>query len=103
MEPVFQAMADPTRRGLMARLRDEGALSVTDLAGPLPMSRQAVTKHLEVLGDAGLLDVEWRGRVKLHRLNPEPLRAVSDWLAPYAAAWDRRLARLRRHLEEASE
>jgi DNA-binding transcriptional ArsR family regulator len=98
METVFQAVADGTRRGLLARLRREGALSLSALAEPLPMSRQAVTKHLRALSEAGLVDVEWRGRVKLHRLNAEPLRAVSDWLAPYAAAWDRRLARLRRHL-----
>lgn len=100
MDLVFQAVADATRRGLLARLRDEGALSVTALARPLPMSRQAVSKHLEALGDAGLVDVEWQGRVKLHRLNPEPLLGMSDWLAPYEAAWDRRLARLEKHLKE---
>jgi DNA-binding transcriptional ArsR family regulator len=99
VNPVFQAVSEPTRRSLLGRLRDEGELSLAALAAPLPMSRQAVTKHLEALQDAGLVEVEWRGRTKLHRLNAEPLRAVSDWLSPYAAAWDRRLHRLRRHLE----
>lgn len=100
MEPVFQAIAEPTRRHLLATLRLGRALSLTELAAPLSMTRQAVSKHLDVLGRAGLVEVEWRGREKLHRLNPAPLRAVEDWLAPYAAAWDRRLARLQRHLEE---
>ncbi len=75
-------------------------MSLNELAAPLAMSRQAVTKHLATLEHAGLVEIEWKGRVKLHRLNAEPLKAVEDWLAPYSAAWDRRLDRLRRHLEE---
>lgn len=100
MEPVFQALAEPTRRQLLARLLEEGALSLSDLAAPLAISRQAVTKHLDVLREASLVEVEWRGRERLHRLDPEPLRVVDEWLAPYAAAWDRRLERLRKHLED---
>lgn len=84
----------------MAHLRDAGPLSLSELAAPVAMSRQAVTKHLGVLESAGLVEIEWRGRLKFHRLNPEPLRAISQWLAPYEAEWDRRLARLRQHLEE---
>ncbi len=99
MELVFQALAEPTRRELLKRLREAKALTLSELAAPLAMSRQAVTKHLGVLEAAGLVEVEWRGREKLHRLNAEPLKAVDRWLAPYAAAWDRRLERLRRHLE----
>ena len=63
------------------------------------MSRQAVTKHLVLLEDVGLIEQEWRGRERLHRLTATPLQAVDAWLAPYAAAWDRRLARLQRHVE----
>jgi DNA-binding transcriptional ArsR family regulator len=100
MSLAFDAMADPTRRTLLERLRLGGPASVTDLAEGLPMSRQAVTKHLEVLRRAGLLRVAWRGRERIHELDATPLRDVSDFLAPYAAAWDERLARLERHLED---
>lgn len=100
MESIFHALAEPTRRQLLERLREEGALSVSELAAPLAISRQAVTKHLTVLRETGLVEVEWRGRERLHHLNAEPLRVVEEWLAPYSAAWDRRLERLRKHLEE---
>ncbi len=101
MDPVFHAVGEPTRRALLERLRESEALTLSELAAPMAISRQAVTKHLAVLEAAGLVEIEWRGREKLHRLNPQPLAAVDAWLAPYAAAWDRRLERLRRHLEEA--
>lgn len=100
MDTVFQAVADPTRRGILERLRAEGALSIQELARPLPMSRQAVTKHLDLLRDAGLVRTERAGRQRLHRLDAAPLKEVGTWLAPYAEAWDRRLARLKRYLEE---
>jgi DNA-binding transcriptional ArsR family regulator len=93
-------MADPTRRVLLERLRLGGPASLTDLADGLPMSRQAVTKHLDVLRRAGLLRITRRGRERVHELDAAPLRHVSEFLAPYAAAWDERLARLERHLEE---
>ena len=99
MVDPFASISDPTRRGLLERLRREGALSVTELAEPLPISRQAVTKHLDVLENSGLIEHEWRGRARVHRLRAEPLREVDDWLAPYAAAWDQRLARLETYLE----
>ncbi len=95
----FAAISDPTRRGILERLRREGALSVKQLADPLPISRQAVTKHLDLLERSGLIEHERRGRERAHRLKAEPLREIDDWLAPYAAAWDERLARLKQHLE----
>ena len=100
MHDVFAAVADPTRRQIMDLLRPGRAFSVKELAKPLPMSRQAVTKHLGVLEAAGLVEHEWSGRERRHRLKPQPLQELDDWLEPYAAAWDRRLARLRQHLEE---
>jgi DNA-binding transcriptional ArsR family regulator len=100
MEAVFRALAEPTRRGLLARLLGDGDLSLNDLASPLAISRQAVTRHLEVLCEAGLVDIEWRGRQRFHRLNPEPLKTVEDWLLPYSEAWDRQLDRLHQHLKE---
>lgn len=96
---VFAAVADPTRRSILGRLRGEGALSVSSLANVLPISRQAVTKHLDVLEKAGLIRKRVQGRERLHELEARPLREVDDWLAPYAAAWDERLERLRIHLD----
>ena len=97
---AFEAMADPTRRHLLERLRRDGPLSLSQLTDGLPMTRQAVTKHLERLREAGLLRIERRGRERIHELDPEPIREVAEFLAPYAAAWDERLARLTMHLEE---
>ena len=100
MDAVFVAVADPTRRLLLERLRHRGWASIQDLGEGLPMTRQAVTKHLDVLRDAGLVRVRRDGRERLHELEPAPLQAVDDWLRPYAEAWDERLAALRRHLGE---
>ena len=99
MSDVFAAVADTTRRGILERLRTEGALSISALSDGLPMTRQAVTKHLKILGEAGLIDKSVRGRERLHTLAGDPLREVSDWLAPYEAGWDERLDRLRSHLK----
>ncbi len=99
MVDPFAAISDPTRRGILERLRQDGALSVTELAEPLPISRQAVTKHLDILERSGLIEHEWRGRRRVHLLKAEPLQEIDDWLAPYAAAWDERLARLEKYLE----
>ena len=96
----FEALADPTRRALLDRCAGGGALSLSQLAYQLPMTRQAVTKHLDALSDAGLVSVSRRGRERLHSLNAAPLREIDAWLAPYAAAWDQRLERLQAHLEE---
>ena len=99
MSDVFAAVADTTRRGILERLRRGGPLSITELSAGLPISRQAVTKHLAVLADAGLIEQTRRGRERLHRLSGKPLKEVSDWLAPYEAEWDARLERLRRHVD----
>ena len=100
MSDTFLAISDPTRRRILNRLRTQGSLSVTELAEPLSMTRQAVTKHLDVLEGAGLLEHSRQGRKRIHRLKAQPLEDVAEWLAPYAAAWDRRLSRLQAHLEE---
>lgn len=101
MNTVFEAVADPTRREILDRLRAEGPLSVTDVADPLEMTRQGATKHLDVLAESGLVRIRREGRRRMHELDPDPLREVEDWMAPYAAEWDRRLERLRRHLGRA--
>lgn len=101
MNDVFTALADPTRRAILDRLREAGSLSVSEIAEPVAMTRQAVTKHLDLLEEAGLVRHERVGRERRHVLTAERLRDVDDWLAPYAAEWDRRLERLRSHLSDA--
>jgi len=95
---VFEALADPNRRFLLEELgRREGA-TATELAAQLPVTRQAVTKHLAVLADAGLVERERVGRETRYRPTPEPLEAAIAWMARVGGEWDVRLARLRRYL-----
>jgi DNA-binding transcriptional ArsR family regulator len=100
VDAVFEAVADPTRRLLIERLRADGPASITQLTAGLSITRQAVTKHLDALGAAGLVRTHRAGRERFHELDPAPLQVVDDWLRPYAEAWDERLAALRRHLGE---
>ena len=79
---VFRAVADPTRRAILDRLRS-GDLSVTDLAAPFDMTQPAVSQHLRILLDVGLVEAEQIGRQRLYRLNAQPLRAVFEWSALY--------------------
>jgi DNA-binding transcriptional ArsR family regulator len=97
---VLAAMADPTRRQLLDVLVDAGRASATTLAGRLPVSRQAVVKHLRVLEDAGLVAGTRAGREVLYSARTEPLDASARWLADRAAAWDRRLTALKRAAEQ---
>lgn len=99
MSSVFEALADPTRREILDRLRVDGSLSVKEVARPLDMTRQGATKHLDLLIETGLVRSRREGRRRMHELDPEALKEVEEWLAPYAAEWDRRLERLREHLE----
>ena len=99
MTDVFTALADPTRRRILERLREEGPRSIKSLAAPLDMTRQAVTKHLDVLEAAGLVERVSRGRERVCRLKADPLRVVDEWISRYSAVWDERLERLRAHVE----
>lgn len=87
MPNVFAAVGDETRRDILDRLLVEGSLSLSVLSASLPMSRQAVTKHLNVLEHAGLIERYASGRERIHVLSAEPLRELTDWLTPYEAAW----------------
>jgi DNA-binding transcriptional ArsR family regulator len=100
MNALFSALADPTRRRILDDLRTRGPLSIQELTYPLPMSRQAVTKHLDHLRTSGLVTVRREGRKRLHQLDPAPLRQMEAWLEPYSRFWADRLERLQRHLKE---
>jgi DNA-binding transcriptional ArsR family regulator len=84
------ALADPTRRELVALLA-RGELAAGDLAGRFPVSRPAVSRHLRVLREAGLVRSRTDGRRRLYALDPRPLRELDDWLEPYRELWARRL------------
>jgi len=84
MNLVFKALADPSRRELLDRLYATDGLTLRKLCIGLAMTRQAVTKHLLLLEDAGLVTTTWQGREKLHRLNPAPLKQISArWINKY--------------------
>lgn len=100
VQAVFVALADPTRRELIESLIDDGAQTATQLAERLPITRQGVTKHLQILAEAGLVTVRQRGRDKYYYLTPEPLQDASLWIATLAARWDQRLQALYDLLED---
>jgi DNA-binding transcriptional ArsR family regulator len=98
-DEVFVALADPTRRRLLDVLAAHGEASATLLAVQLPVSRQAVVKHLAVLDRAGLVRGSRRGREVRYSVRPERLDATASWLAGLAAEWDARLAAIKRLAE----
>jgi DNA-binding transcriptional ArsR family regulator len=97
-DAVFGALADPTRRRLLSAISEHPA-TATELAGGVPISRQAVVKHLSALADAGLLERERAGREVRYRVTPAPLSDAVTWIAQVGAQWDTRLASLAQTLE----
>ena len=87
---IFQAIADSTRRAILDRLRD-GEQPVKQLAEPFEMSLPAISQHLHILCESGLVTQRKVGRQRLCRLNREPLKGLSDWLTPYKQSWIKRL------------
>ncbi len=100
LDRTFAALADPTRRALLAQLSERDSISVSELAKPFAMSLPAVMKHLDVLSDAGLVTREKIGRTVSCRLRAEPMREANDWLNRYQRFWTERLDRLAAFLEE---
>jgi DNA-binding transcriptional ArsR family regulator len=96
---IFTAIADPTRRRLVDLLGD-GDRSVTDLASRFKVSIPAISQHLKMLREIGLVHVEQVGRQRFYRLQPSALRVVHDWVAVYRPFWEERLDALEKHLKE---
>ena len=99
---IFGALGHPARRRMLDLLAG-GERPVSGLASEFEMSRPAVSQHLRVLRDAGLVAEERHGRERRYRVTPEPLVIVRDWVAHYERFWDDRLRRLEAHLARASE
>ena len=98
-DSVFSALSDPGRRRLLETLASCESASLTELAAELPVTRQAVSKHLAALGDAGLVEGSRAGRETRYRLTPQPLGEALAWMERIGDRWDERLARLREHLQ----
>jgi len=98
MAMVFEVVAEPTRRRILDLLRDDER-PVGGLVDELGLSQPAVSKHLRVLHDAGLVEVRAVAQRRLYRVCPEPLRAMDEWLAPYRRLWSGALDDLERHLD----
>ena len=100
IDAVFKALADPSRRRLLDRLRAENGQTLTALTKDLQMTRQAVAKHLAILEAANLVATVWRGREKLHYLNPVPIHAIYQrWIGKFERQRLRALDDLKRKLE----
>ncbi|MGH6782708.1 MAG: ArsR/SmtB family transcription factor [Sphingomonadaceae bacterium] len=91
LDRTFAALADPTRRALLARLEEADAVSVSDLARPFPVTLPAIMKHLDVLSDAGLITREKTGRTVSCRLNAAPMEEAMGWLRRYERFWREKL------------
>jgi DNA-binding transcriptional ArsR family regulator len=99
VDAVFSALADPSRRFVLETLASQGTATPTELAATLPVTRQAVAKHLSALRDAGLVEATRAGRETHYALTPAPLESAVAWIEEVGAAWDARLEALKRLLE----
>jgi DNA-binding transcriptional ArsR family regulator len=90
MDAVLQALSDPSRRTMLAVLKDHPA-TVSELAELLPIARPGVSRHLRVLREAGLVEVEHEAQWRIYRLRPEPMAELDEWLGDYRALWRNRL------------
>ena len=99
IQTTFRALADPTRRGIL-QLLTRSEMTIAEVSDAFPMTRAAVKKHLTILADGQLIEVEARGRERINRLRPNGLRPVLDWIADLDAAWDDRLSTLKSAIEK---
>lgn len=104
MDEVFRALADASRRELLDRLRADNGQTLGDLCVRLSMTRQAVSKHLAILEGANLVATVWRGREKLHYLNPVPIHYIADrWIGKFERSRLQALSELKKALEARDE
>ncbi len=96
VDAVFSALGDPTRRQVLDEIGRRGGATATELAADLPITRQAVAKHLAILSGAGLVGSTRHGRETRYRVTPAPFGEAIDWMTRVGAEWDERLARLQR-------
>jgi DNA-binding transcriptional ArsR family regulator len=99
MTSAFAVLAEPNRRRILDLLR-ERERPVGELVGALRVSQPAVSKHLRVLREAGIVEVRVDAQRRLYRIRPEPLREIDAWLTPYRALWSERLDALQHHLDD---
>ena len=99
VDRVFSALSDPTRRAVIRCLSEGGPATLGSLADELPVTRQAVAKHLAQLEDAGLVSASADGRRRTYRLTPGPLTDAMGWMVDVGGDWDERLGALKRHVE----
>jgi DNA-binding transcriptional ArsR family regulator len=99
---AFEVMAEPNRRRILDLLRGRER-TVGELVGALDVSQPAVSKHLRVLREAGLVEARIDAQRRLYRVQPQPLREIDSWLEPYRAMWTTSLDALERHLDEVGE
>jgi len=102
LDRTFAALADPTRRALLAQLSETQSRSVSELAAPFSMSLPAIMEHLDVLSDAGLVMRNKQGRTVACRLRAAPMREANDWLVRYQRFWTEKFDQLAAFLEEDS-
>jgi DNA-binding transcriptional ArsR family regulator len=98
MDTLFATLVESNRRLILDLLRD-GPRSVNQLVAALPLSQPAVSKHLRILKEAGLVEVQPDAQRRLYSLRPEPLSELDEWLAPYRRLWERHFDALERHLD----
>ena len=102
VDAVFSALADPSRRFVVETLAVRGTATPTELAADLPVTRQAVAKHLAALRSAGLVEASRAGRETRYALTPAPLASAVEWIEEVGATWDARLVALKRLVEARS-
>ncbi|MFP3914219.1 MAG: ArsR/SmtB family transcription factor [Actinomycetota bacterium] len=100
-QPLFTALADPTRRAVFERLSAEGPASASRLAEEMPVSRQAIAKHLAALDEAGLVERTARGREVRYEARPQALQEMTGWVEKVGRDWETRLQRLKKMMDEA--
>ena len=103
IDQTLAALSDPTRRHIVELLSQGRAIRVGDLAARFESSRQAVTRHLDILCDANLVTTQWRGRERISRIAPDAFSALRDWMEHYDRFWSEKLENLKQLIERGAE